>query len=171
MRGQTRSVAPAGQKVTHPAPAPTVPVAQQPVPPAGASERPIETAKAESAYPAKTTTPAATIAVQSPAPATQEAPAAQKLVASLLNSGDEMLRRGDVLSARLYYERAATAGSGQGAINAGKTYDPRFLATIDAPGLKGDTAQALYWYLRASTELNDPDADDLIKSLGIVSGR
>src|SRR5207245_8712349 len=48
-------------------------------------------------------------------------------VAMLLKRGDELLATGDISGARLFYERAATAGSALGAMGAGKTHDPLFL--------------------------------------------
>jgi hypothetical protein len=88
-----------------------------------------------------------------------------ELVASLLRRGDAMLQKGDILAARLFFERAGAAGSGQGATSAGKTYDPNFLATLDAPGLKSDAARAMEWYLTASTVFGDQEADRLMKAL------
>ena len=76
-----------------------------------------------------------------------------------------MLQQGDVLSARLFFERAGAAGSGQGAISAGRTYDPNYLATTEALGLKADAVRARAWYRTASV-LGDRDADGLLKALG-----
>ena len=40
-------------------------------------------------------------------------------------------------------------------MNAGKTYDPGFLAKIDAPGLQADIKRAIDWYrIAASTHGN-----------------
>src|SRR6202041_1168900 len=68
------------------------------------------------------------------------------VIAVLLQRGDEKLASGDILSARLYFERAGAAGSEAGAMNAGKTYDPDYLAKIDAPGLQADVKRAIDWY-------------------------
>jgi hypothetical protein len=107
--------------------------------------------------------------VPSPASTTSGTPsitrASPELVASLLRRGDTMLQQGDVLSARLFFERAAAVGSGQGAISAGRTYDPNYLATTEALGLKADVARARAWYRTASV-LGDRDADGLLKALG-----
>jgi type II secretory pathway predicted ATPase ExeA len=83
----------------------------------------------------------------------------------LLRRADTLLQQGDVLTARLLYERAAAAGSGEGAIGAGKTYDPGFLATIDAPGLRGDSARAIEWYRTAAVTLGDREAGDRLRAL------
>jgi hypothetical protein len=94
-----------------------------------------------------------------------------EMVNVLLRRGDAMLRKGDVVSARLFYERAAAAGSGQGATGAGKTYDPKFLASIDAIGMKGDVARAIEWYRVASTLLGDTEGGERLKLLIAQSGR
>jgi TPR repeat protein len=75
-----------------------------------------------------------------------------------------MLQQGDVLSARLFFERAAEAGSAQGATSAGKTYDPNFLASIDARGLKSDVSRAMEWY-RTAFSLGDKEAGERLKVL------
>jgi type II secretory pathway predicted ATPase ExeA len=86
-------------------------------------------------------------------------------VISLLRRADTLLQQGDVLTARLFYERAAAAGSGEGATGAGKTYDPGFLATIDAPGLRGDVARAIEWYRTAAVTLGDREAGERLRAL------
>lgn len=82
----------------------------------------------------------------------------------LLRRGGDLLRQGDVASARLLYERAATAESGPGATGAGKTYDPVFLAGIDARGIRGDRVRAVSWYRRAIA-LGDAEAGERLKLL------
>jgi len=70
-------------------------------------------------------------------------------VAELLARGDGYLGKGDVASARLFYERAADAGSGQGAMRLGATFDPNFLGRAGLVGTRGDQARADMWYHRA----------------------
>ena len=94
-----------------------------------------------------------------------------EMVAFLLRRGDTMLQQGDVRSARLYFEQAAEAGSGQGAIAAAKTYDPVFLATIDAPGLQSDVARAIKWYRVASAASGDQYAAERLKALAAQTDR
>jgi len=48
-------------------------------------------------------------------------------ITTLLARGDWLFATGDVVSARLLYERAAEAGGAQGAVRLGKTFDPIFL--------------------------------------------
>ncbi len=70
-------------------------------------------------------------------------------VAELLARGDGYLGIGDVTSARLFYERAADAGSGQGAMRLGATFDPNFLDRAGLVGTRADRAEADIWYRRA----------------------
>jgi hypothetical protein len=92
-----------------------------------------------------------------PSPPVAEAvPASPSLVLSaeeigeLLTRGDTFLRMGDVTSARLFYERTADAGSGQGALRMGATFDPVFLGRAGLGGARGDAAKAQFWYRRAN---------------------
>ena len=70
-------------------------------------------------------------------------------VAGLLARGDGYLGVGDVTSARLFYERAADAGSGQGAMRLRATFDPSFLGRAGLVGTRGDQGRADMWYHRA----------------------
>jgi len=70
-------------------------------------------------------------------------------VAEFLARGDSYLFKGDITSARLFYERAADAGSGQGAMRLGATFDPNFLGRTGLIGTRGDQAKADTWYRRA----------------------
>ena len=90
--------------------------------------------------PSNTAIPAATAAPPS-------LPAVE--VAELLARGDGYLGKGDVTSARLFYERAADAGNGQGAMRLGATFDPNFLSRAGLVGTRGDQARAEMWYHRA----------------------
>jgi TPR repeat protein len=76
-------------------------------------------------------------------------PASTLDVAGLLARGDGYLGMGDITSARLFYERAADAGSGQGAMRLGATFDPNFLARAGLVGTRGDPVSADMWYHRA----------------------
>jgi hypothetical protein len=86
-----------------------------------------------------------------PIPAATAAPSSLSAVdvAGLLARGDGYLGIGDVTSARLFYERAADAGSGLGAMRLGATFDPNFLGRAGLAGTRGDQARADMWYGRA----------------------
>ncbi len=92
------------------------------------------------------------------------------MVALLLRRGGALLEDGDVSGARLYYERAAEAGSGPGASGAGRTYDPAFLASIDARGLQGDAVRAIDWY-RKAIALGDQGAAEPLRTLIARTGQ
>jgi hypothetical protein len=94
-----------------------------------------------------------------------------EMVTFLLGRGEIMLQQGDIRSARLYFEKAAEAGSGHGAVGAGKTYDPAFLATVTAPGLASDVARAIKWYRMASAASGDQYADERLKALAQQADR
>jgi hypothetical protein len=102
--------------------------------------------------------PAATPPVEAP-------PRASSLeTAPLLEHGDRLFGMGDVISARLFYERAAEAGDGPAALRLGETYDPTFLERAKLRAIKGDLKAAAFWYRRAK-ELGVVEADILLKGL------
>jgi len=85
-------------------------------------------------------------------------------VAVLLTRGDSLFGTGDLVSARLFYERAANAGSGQAALRMGESYDPHFLERTHLRGARGDLTAAIYWYKRAR-DLGASDATILLDSI------
>jgi hypothetical protein len=70
-------------------------------------------------------------------------------IGELLARGDAFLRMGDLTSARLFYERAADAGNGQGAMRMGATFDPAFLGQAGSRSVQGDPVKARAWYRKA----------------------
>lgn len=83
----------------------------------------------------------------------------------LLERGDNLLRLGDIASARLFYERAVAAGSSRAATALGKTHDPAFLQQIPSlKTVKPDLGKAQYWYRQAS-EAGDTEAMERLRSL------
>jgi hypothetical protein len=70
--------------------------------------------------------------------------------AELLARGDSFVLIGDVASARVFYERAASAGDERAAVRMGVTFDPAFLRRAGLRNTFGDPAQARSWYRRAS---------------------
>ena len=71
-------------------------------------------------------------------------------IADLLARGDSFVVVGDVTSARVFYERAASGGDERAALRMGTTFDPAFLRRAGLPRTFGDPAQARSWYRRAS---------------------
>jgi Peptidase C39 family len=84
--------------------------------------------------------------------------------AALLARGDVLFSKGDVVAARLFYERAAYAGEGQAALRLAETFDPVFLDQARLRGARGDLSTALSWYRRAR-DLGVAEAEILLKSL------
>jgi hypothetical protein len=78
-------------------------------------------------------------------------PAQATEIDALLRRGDELLAARDISAARRMFEHAATAsgGAAAAALQAGKTYDPNFLAEIGARKIPAQPARAIYWYTRA----------------------
>ena len=89
-------------------------------------------------------------------------PAALK---DMLQRGDQLLGRGDVVGARAVYERAAEMGSGPAALALGSTYDPNRLWSLGVFGMVGNKERARHWYARAD-QLGHPSAKDRVRSLG-----
>lgn len=78
-------------------------------------------------------------------------PAQQPPVSSekILQRGLQLWRDGDIVAARAFFDRAAEAGSAEGALHAGATYDVHELAKTGAIGPKGDRELARQWYQKA----------------------
>jgi TPR repeat protein len=105
--------------------------------------------------------PAAVAATPAQPPPVAAPPA---VLQPLLSRGDAVLALGDITSARLFYERAAGLGSAQGATSLGKTYDPAFLASIEATGVAPDRSVAALWYRKAA-KLGDAEATRRLRLL------
>ncbi|HXP30378.1 MAG TPA: hypothetical protein VN832_04755 [Stellaceae bacterium] len=126
--------------------------------------------------------PAPTAAVPAPSAALKTAPAepapsnpaasttttvetlADTEITALLDRGDALVAVGDIVSARLFYERAATAGNARAALLEGQTFDPAYLSRIGVRGVRGDPDQAATWYRRAR-DLGDPSAESRLNNL------
>jgi hypothetical protein len=85
-------------------------------------------------------------------------------IGGLVTRGDGFLSAGDIVSARLFYERAADAGSPSAALRLGATFDPGFLSRVGIRGIPGDSGQAASWYRRAR-DLGDVAAEQRLKDL------
>jgi TPR repeat protein len=63
--------------------------------------------------------------------------------------GDAFLGGGDIASARLFFQRAADAGDSRAAMRMAVTFDAAFLDRAGVHGVRGDPAQAAFWFRRA----------------------
>ena len=70
-------------------------------------------------------------------------------IAVLLKQGEQFIAAGDVVTARVPFERAAEAGDARAALALGATYDPMVLARLGVRGIAGDVAKARTWYEKA----------------------
>jgi hypothetical protein len=102
--------------------------------------------------------------VAAPVTLPEPAPPVAVEVAGLLEHGDALFATGDLVSARLLYERAAEAGNAQAALRLGESFDPDFLHQARIWGTQGDLRTAIIWYRRAR-ELGSAEAEILLKSL------
>jgi hypothetical protein len=85
-------------------------------------------------------------------------------ISTLLMRGDDCLRITDIVSARLFYERAADVGAAGAALRLGETFDPVFLDRAQLRGITGDIEKAVFWYRRAR-DLGSTDARILLEQL------
>jgi hypothetical protein len=92
-------------------------------------------------------------------------PLAPDEIAGLLKRGGELLRTGDIASARLLLRRAANAGSASAALAMGGTFDGAELARLGVVGFARDANQARFWYGKAA-ELGSPEAEQRLEALG-----
>jgi len=114
-----------------------------------------------SALPTESAPPVA--APESP-PEITSLPVSPEAAEALIRRGNDFLRTGDIVAARLSYERAAAAGGGAAATGVAKTYDPLFLAQAGVRGLRGDPARAAVWYARAAAA-GDREAQQRLRAL------
>jgi hypothetical protein len=97
-------------------------------------------------------------------PEAVNAPAVQPMSpddAVLLERGRDLLKSGDVASARLLFQRLASAGIADAALALAATYDRRYLAQHNLIGVASDEPKALDWYQRAS-ELGSAEAGRIL---------
>jgi hypothetical protein len=100
------------------------------------------------------------VAARTPRPIPEVTPSGD-MVELLLRRGDAALADGDIIAARLLYERAAAMGSAKAATSAGKTYDVDFLSQSGARGIRPDQTAAAAWFRKAAA-LGDPEARSLL---------
>lgn len=82
----------------------------------------------------------------------------------ILQRGNKLLGRGDIVAARAVYERATEMGSAQAALALGSTYDPTKLWSLGVFGMVGNKDKARQWYARAD-KLGHPNAQQRLKAL------
>jgi TPR repeat protein len=68
-----------------------------------------------------------------------------------MKQGEQFIAAGDVVTARIVFQRAAEAGDANAAMALGATYDPTVLAKLGVAGLGADVEQARTWYQKAES--------------------
>jgi hypothetical protein len=84
-----------------------------------------------------------------PAPTSGLPPLDAEQIAGLVKLGRDLLKHGDVESARFLLKRAAIAGNAQAALELGLTFDGTVLARSGVLGIGSDVGEAREWYERA----------------------
>jgi hypothetical protein len=82
-------------------------------------------------------------------------------VAILLKRGQDSLKNGDFVAARLLLQRAAAAGSAEGAFALAQTFDPVVMGRLGAVGATADAAKARDWYQKAAHLGSGPAAQQV----------
>jgi hypothetical protein len=80
-----------------------------------------------------------------------------KEIKLLIEQGERFIAAGDLVTARIVFQRAAEAGDANAAVALGATYDPTVLAKLGVVGLSADVVKARSWYQKAE-KLGSPEA-------------
>jgi hypothetical protein len=78
-------------------------------------------------------------------------------VTLLMKQGEQFIAAGDVITARVVFQRGAEAGDANAAMALGATYDPAVLAKLGVLGMSADVEKARSWYQKAEN-LGSPEA-------------
>jgi hypothetical protein len=134
--------------------------------PGQTAEAPEATPNVASPAPAEKQATTSTTSPTTSPPTTRSLPNQQPPteIAALVTRGDAFLSAGDIVSARLFYERAADGGDGGAALRLGATFDPGFLSRTGVRGAPGDPTQASSWYRRA-LDLGNSAAQEALRDL------
>ncbi|HUH83344.1 MAG TPA: hypothetical protein VLX85_01975, partial [Stellaceae bacterium] len=115
-------------------------------------------------------TPSATMAAiepqAAPPPPRPDIPSAE--VAVMLQRGDQLFAAGDIVSARQFYERAATSGNAAALCGVGRSFDPLVLRNSGVLGMVGDAATAIAWYRKAA-DAGSAEAEMRLKRLAAAA--
>jgi hypothetical protein len=98
-----------------------------------------------------------TAGVQAPPSSTAVRALDPEEIKLLMKQGKQFIAAGDVVTARLPFQRAAEAGDADAAVALGATYDPTVLAKLGAVGISADVAKARSWYQKAE-KFGSPEA-------------
>jgi hypothetical protein len=83
----------------------------------------------------------------------------------LIKQGEQLVAAGDLVTARVAFQRAAEADDASAAMALAATYDPAILAKLGVVGVSGDIEKARSWYQKAES-LGSPEAT---RRLGLLA--
>jgi hypothetical protein len=139
-------VAPVREFTVAVAPNPEVKIVPANAPPEGRTDFAVKT-ETPAAAPIPAATPAALTALPAAAPIPEPASEAD----TLIQRGDILMKSGELVAARPFYERAIElGGGGDAAFRLAQTYDPEVFAQNQVRGLRPDPVQALKYYQQAA---------------------
>jgi hypothetical protein len=72
-----------------------------------------------------------------------------EMIALLIKQGEQLIASGDLITARVAFQRAAESGDATAAMALGATYDPTVVARLGIRGIAPDIEKARYWYRTA----------------------
>ena len=124
----------------------------------------ISSQRTETSQPAKSSD-RETVAMVQPSTNAAQTPTASKAARALdpeeikllMKQGEQLIATGDVVTARIVFQRAAESGDANAAIALGSTYDPTVFAKLGVMGMNADVEKARDWYRKAEG-LGSPDA-------------
>jgi hypothetical protein len=99
------------------------------------------------------------------APPLPPSPAERERVLGLHAKGVDQLKRGNIVAARKFFERAVEGGLAQSAVALAGTYDPDELAKLRVVGLQPNVEEARKWYEKAR-ELGAFEVAERLRRLG-----
>ena len=115
----------------------------------GSAPPPVATSPAVADAAPAQTPPGSAIAAVAPRAVKTVREVAPDTVRLLMQQGEQFVAAGDLVTARLVFERAAEAGDATAALAMGATYDPIVLAKLGARGVGADVEKARTWYQKA----------------------
>jgi hypothetical protein len=83
----------------------------------------------------------------------------------LIKQGEQLVAAGDLVTARVVFQRAAEADDASAAMALAATYDPAMLAKLGVVGVSGNIEKARSWYQKAEN-LGSPEAT---RRLGLLA--
>jgi hypothetical protein len=90
----------------------------------------------------------------------EEAPSPRKVIRALdpeeikllTRQGQQLAATGDLVTARILFQRAAEVGDATAAMALGATYDPNVLAQLGVTGMAANVEKARSWYRKAESQ-------------------